>query len=146
MTIFRIVLFKIKEDATANDIHRFYNGLSLLSNIKHVQQVKYGSTSESFYQNYSLRNAEYNHVLLVTFHDSAGFEYYDKSALLEEVKVQYIFPLLDNTKNTPVIAVNYKSTEFQTSKSFIETGSIIAATALVTLLTILAIPILRNKL
>ena len=146
MTIYHVVLFKIKEDATANDIHKFYYGLSLLSKIKHVQQIKYGSATEKFYQNYALRNAEYNHVLLVTFHDSAGLEYYDKNALHEEIKAQYIIPLLDKSKNTPVIAVDYKSTEFQTSKSYIETGSIVAATVLATLLTIFAIPILRSKL
>lgn len=111
--IHHIVLFKIRQDITVQDINAFLDGLRSLHQIQGVISVSCGETTKSdWYATYRLRNAEYNYCLLVVLQDEIALEYYENDKLHNEIKNKYILPNVDSEKSMPIMAVDFDSDIF----------------------------------
>jgi len=107
MVLYHVVLFKFRQNITAEESARFVAGVDSLKNIEGVLSIQCGEISTTLYQNYNDRTKGYTHSLLAVLRDADALEIYDKSSFHEQVKQEFIIPLIDKTLDTPYMAVDY---------------------------------------
>lgn len=106
------MLFKFKESTTEEEYQLLSEGLHSLTSVEGVISVNCGKTTDPFYSGYSPRHQGYTYCLVVVLRDADALEGYDKSEFHGEVRNRCIIPLLDKSKDAPVLAVDVNGCSF----------------------------------
>mmetsp|Transcript_4788 Transcript_4788/g.6601 ORF Transcript_4788/g.6601 Transcript_4788/m.6601 type:complete len:146 (-) Transcript_4788:1571-2008(-) len=104
---FHIVLFKIKPSVSEEEIDNFFIGLDSLKSIRGIVSVHYGAIDKNVYKNFSDRTRGYTYSLVVKLKNQAFLESYEKDTYHNLVRTSVIVPLLDQSVETPVMAVDW---------------------------------------
>lgn len=147
--ISHIVLLKLSESATENDINIMSQGLKSLVSIEGVVSVECGRTTDKFYDGYSHRHQGYNFCLIVILKDVNSLKKYEKDDYHIEVKNKCIIPNLDKSKDAPVLAVDVDNCKFQNIISNPLDSNLILPTLCIIAFAVGSIfifPILRSRL
>jgi len=93
--------------ASEEEIDNFFIGLDSLKSIRGVVSVHYGAIEKNVYESFSDRSRGYSHSLLVKLKSRAFLEGYDKDTYHNLVRTTVIKPLLDQSMETPVMAIDW---------------------------------------
>lgn len=143
--IAHIVLFKLKPDVTSNELQSLDQGLRSMKSIQGVVSVECGSAKDDLYPLYKPRHGEYNYALIVILADANALEYYDKDAYHDHVKKSFIFPIIDQSKAEPILAIDFPGVQgiSYTKQSNISSYALLAVLGLG---TIALFPWIRSRL
>lgn len=128
--IYHLVLFKVKGNATEEEIIRFFAGLRELRQIAGVSQVSCGACDKMPYTGYADRSAGYTHALMVVLADWKALEGYDQNSFHAAVKEAVIKPMLDPSAERPILAIDWEDNQIPAeAKSWWNASSAVVLTA-----------------